>query len=188
MAKAQEMGIDLSDSDEVPRILARLKELEHAGYHFEVADASFELLIEKEIGAYEPLFALESFRVVTEKRADGNVETEATVKLRHRGERLVAIGEGNGPVNALDTALRAALADRVPELASIHLTNFKVRILDEGKGTGATTRVLLDSSDGVSTWGALGVSQNVIEASWEALDDSITLGVRRAAATRAGAA
>ncbi len=182
------MGIDLSDGDEVPRILARLKDLEHEGYHFEVADASFELLIAREIGAFEPLFELESFRVVISKRAaDGLVETEATVKLLHQGERIVAIGEGNGPVNALDRALRNALEPRIPELAQIHLTNFKVRILDEGKGTGATTRVLLDSSDGHDSWGALGVSQNVIEASWEALLDSLVYGVRRVARTRSGA-
>ena len=187
VTKAQEMGIDLSDSDDVPRILARLKDLEHEGYHFEVADASFELLIEREIGVYEPLFELESFRVVTEKRADGLVETEATVKLVHHGERIVAIGEGNGPINALDRALRTALEPRIPELASVHLTNFKVRILDEDKGTGATTRVLLDSSDGKDSWGTLGVSQNVIEASWAALLDSMVYGVRRAARARSGA-
>ncbi|MCB0881982.1 MAG: citramalate synthase [Thermoleophilia bacterium] len=181
VAKAREMGLEIEDGPEVPRILTRLKELEHEGYHFEVADASFELLIERELGRFEPLFALESFRVVTEKRADGQVETEATVKLTHDGERLVAIGEGNGPVNALDQALRAALEVRVPELADVQLVNFKVRILDEGKGTGATTRVLIDSgaAQGAETWGAIGVSQNVIEASWDALVDSLVYGVAR---------
>ena len=111
LAKARELGVDLSDDalERVPAILARLKELEHEGYHFEVADGSFELLLERETGVYEPLFTLESFRVITEKRADGRVETEATVKLFHRGERLVATAEGNGPVNALDAALRLAL-------------------------------------------------------------------------------
>ena len=137
----------------MPAILARLKELEHRGYHFEVADGSFELLLERETGVYEPLFTLESFRVITEKRADGRVETEATVKLFHRGERLVATAEGNGPVNALDAALRLALEPRVPELAAISLVNFKVRILDETKGTGAVTRVLIDSGDGRETLG-----------------------------------
>ncbi|MEZ5080975.1 MAG: citramalate synthase [Thermoleophilia bacterium] len=188
ISKAGDMGLDLSESPEVPRILTRLKELEHEGYHFEVADASFELLIERELGVFTPLFELESFRVVTEQRTDGGVETEATVKILHEGERLVAIGEGNGPVNALDRALRNALGGRVPELDEIELVNFKVRILDEGKGTGATTRVLLDSSDGHHTWGAIGVSQNVIEASWAALIDSIAYGVRRIARERAGAA
>jgi len=179
VAKARELGIDLSEGDDVPRILARLKDLEHQGYHFEVADASFELLIERETGVYAPLFTLERFRVVTEKVADGKVSTEATIALVYEGDRVEATGSGNGPINALDTALRAALEPRISELARIELVNFKVRILDEDKGTGATTRVLLDSSDGRETWGALGVSQNVIEASWDALIDSLAYGVRR---------
>ena len=182
LAKARELGVDLADVEpRVPAILGRLKELEHRGYHFEVADGSFELLLERETGVYEPLFTLESFRVITEKRADGRVETEATVKVFHRGERLVATAEGNGPVHALDGALRSALEGRVPELAGISLVNFKVRILDETKGTGAITRVLIDSGDGRDTWGAIGVSENIIEASWEALLDSLEHGVRRAA-------
>lgn len=189
LAKARELGVDVDDDPErVPAILARLKELEHRGYHFEVADGSFELLLERETGVYEPLFALESFRVITEKRADGRVETEATVKLFHRGERLIATAEGNGPVNALDAALRSALEARVPELRDIRLVNFKVRILDETKGTAAVTRVLIDSADGHETWGAIGVSENVIEASWEALLDSLEHGVRRISRARAAAA
>ena len=189
VAKARELGIDVEDDPErVAGILARLKDLEHQGYHFEVADGSFELLVEREIGVYEPLFTLESFRVITEKRADGRVETEATLKILHDGERLVATAEGNGPINALDAALRAALGSRVPELGEISLVNFKVRILDETKGTGAVTRVLIDSSDGHETWGAIGVSENVIEASWEALLDSVEHGTRRVARTRAAAA
>jgi 2-isopropylmalate synthase len=189
LAKARELGVDVEERPErVPAILARLKELEHRGYHFEVADGSFELLLERETGVYEPLFTLESFRVITEKRADGRVETEATVKLRHDGERLVATAEGNGPVNALDAALRTALEPRIPEMREIHLVNFKVRILDETQGTGAVTRVLLDSSDGHETWGAIGVSENVIEASWEALLDSFEHGVRRVARDRSPAA
>jgi 2-isopropylmalate synthase len=186
LAKARELGVDVDEEPErVAAILARVKDMEHQGYHFETADGSFELLLERETGIYEPLFTLESFRVITEKRADGRVETEATVKLFHQGERLVATAEGNGPVNALDTALRSALEARVPELRDIRLVNFKVRILDETKGTGAVTRVLIDSGDGHDTWGAIGVSENVIEASWEALLDSLEHGVRRV--TRAGA-
>jgi 2-isopropylmalate synthase len=189
VAKARELGVDVEDDPErIASILARLKDLEHQGYHFEVADASFELLLERETGVYEPLFTLESFRVITEKRADGRVETEATVKLFHAGERLVATAEGNGPINALDGALRRALEPRVPELRGISLVNFKVRILDETKGTGAVTRVLIDSSDGTETWGAIGVSENVIEASWEALLDSFEHGTRRVARSRATAA
>ncbi len=189
VAKARELGVDLEDDPErIAGILARLKELEHEGYHFEVADGSFELLLERETGVYEPLFTLESFRVITEKRADGKVETEATIKVFHGGERLVATAEGNGPINALDSALRIALGPRVPELGEIELVNFKVRILDETKGTAAVTRVLLDSSDGHGTWGSIGVSENVIEASWEALLDSVEHGTRRVARLRAPAA
>jgi 2-isopropylmalate synthase len=150
-----------------------LKEREHRGYHYEAAPASFELLLRREAGSYESLFELESFRVVTEKRADGRVETEATIKVRLDGERYLRVAEGNGPVNALDRALRAAIADRYPHLADIELTNYKVRILDESHGTGAITRVLLDSSDGEREWGTIGVSENIIEASWEALVDSL---------------
>ncbi len=189
LTRAREAGIDVeSDPGTATRILARVKELEHEGYHFEVADASFEILLERETGVHEPLFVLESFRVITEKRADGHVETEATVKVHHQGERLVATAEGNGPVNALDRALREALQGRIPELGEIELTNFKVRILDETKGTQATTRVLIDSTDGRRSWSTMGVSQNVIAASWDALVDSLEFGVRHAAATRAGAA
>ena len=151
----------------------RLKELEHRGYHFEAADASFDLLLRKEAGDYEPLFRLESFRVITEKREDGKVQTEATIKIWARGERLVRTAEGNGPVNALDRALRDAIADLYPRLRDIELVNYKVRIIDEHKGTGAVTRVLIDASDGDETWGTIGVSENIIEASWEALVDSL---------------
>ena len=130
-----------------------LKELEHRGYHFEAADASFELLLRKEAGVYEPLFRLESFRVITEKREDGRVQTEATIKIWAEGERIVRTAEGNGPVNALDRALRDAIADLYPRLRDIDLVNYKVRIIDEHKGTGAVTRVLIDASDGRDTLG-----------------------------------
>ena len=150
-----------------------LKEREHRGYHYEAAPASFELLLRREAGGYKPLFKLESFRVVTEKRAGGEVETEATIKVEVDGERYLRVAEGNGPVNALDRALRGAIVDRHPHLADIELTNYKVRILDEAHGTGAVTRVLLDSSDGEREWGTIGVSENIIEASWEALVDSL---------------
>jgi 2-isopropylmalate synthase len=172
MARAEEAGIAL-DSAAAMRAVDQLKELEHRGYHFEAADASFDLLLRKEAGAYEPLFRLESFRVITEKREDGKVQTEATIKIWAGGERLVRTAEGNGPVNALDRALRDAIADMYPRLRDIDLVNYKVRIIDEHKGTGAVTRVLIDASDGDETWGTLGVSENIIEASWEALVDSL---------------
>ncbi|HVE67402.1 MAG TPA: alpha-isopropylmalate synthase regulatory domain-containing protein, partial [Solirubrobacteraceae bacterium] len=154
--------------------------LEHRGYHFEAADGSLDLLIRRQDGGYEPLFQLESWRVIVEKRADGKVETEATIKIWVDGERYVRTAEGNGPVNALDRALRSAICDIHPHLDDIELVNFKVRILDEAKGTGAVTRVLLDASDGHEVWGSIGVSENVIEASWEALVDSLERGMQPA--------
>ncbi len=184
LAKAREFGVEIG-GEQIAHILERVKDLESDGYHFEVADGSFELMLEREIGTYEPLFVLESFRVITEKRTDGRVETEATIKLFHNGERIVATAEGNGPVNAMDRALRLALAGRVPELDAIELVNFKVRILDEAKGTSAITRVLIDSADHDDTWGTIGVSENLIEASWQALVDSLEHGARRAARARA---
>jgi 2-isopropylmalate synthase len=170
--QAEQAGLEVDDAA-ASSAVERLKEREHRGYHYEAAQASFELLLRREAGAYEPLFELESFRVVTEKREDGQVETEATIKVVVDGERYVEVAEGNGPVNALDRALRAAIAGRHPHLADIELTNYKVRILDETHGTGAVTRVLLDSSDGEREWGTIGVSENIIEASWEALVDSL---------------
>jgi 2-isopropylmalate synthase len=171
-SQAEQAGLEI-DAEGAERAIERLKEREHRGYHYEAAPASFELLLRREAGSYQPLFELESFKVLVEKRADGAVETEATIKVRVDGQRYVRVAEGNGPVNALDSALRAAIADRYPHLADIELTNYKVRILDESHGTGAVTRVLLDSSDGEREWGTIGVSENIIEASWEALVDSL---------------
>jgi 2-isopropylmalate synthase len=176
-ARARDAGIELDDG-EASRLVDRVKELEHRGYHYEAADGSFELLLRKETGEYEPLFRLESWRAIVEKRADGRVETEATIKIWVQGERFVRTAEGNGPVNALDRALRDALVEIHPHLRDIDLVNFKVRILDEAKGTGAITRVLLDASDGEQVWGSIGVSENIIEASWEALVDSLEFGMQ----------
>ena len=181
-------GGDLDDAG-AARVVERVKQLEHAGFQFEAADGSFELLMRKEAGEYEPLFRLESWRVIAEKREDGKVQTEATIKIWVEGERYVRTEEGNGPVNALDRALRSAIGERYPHLRDIKLVNYKVRILEEFKATGATTRVLLDASDGTHTWGAIGVHENIIEASWDALVDSLEAGMlpRRAsgAPTRA---
>jgi 2-isopropylmalate synthase len=170
--RAERAGMDL-DEEQAARALRTLKEREHRGYQYEAADASFELLLRRETGSYQHLFKLESFRVTTDMREDGKVQTEATIKVWVEGERYVKTAEGNGPVNALDVALREAITDRHPHLADIELTNYKVRILDEHHGTGAVTRVLLDSSDGEREWGSIGVSENIIEASWEALVDSL---------------
>jgi 2-isopropylmalate synthase len=169
LEKAEAAGVAVDAAG----VIERVKELEHAGYQFEAADGSFELLLRKEAGVYEPLFRLESWRCIVEQRADGKVETEATIKIWIDGERYVRTAEGNGPVNALDAALRAAITEIHPHLADIELVNFKVRILDETKGTGAVTRVLLDASDGHDLWGSIGVHENVIAASWQALVDSL---------------
>ncbi len=170
--KAAAAGLELDDAA-VANVVTRLKELEHAGYHFEAADGSFELLLRQEAGQYEPLFTLESWRVIVEQRATGDVQTEATIKIHVDGERVVRTAEGNGPVHALDSALRSAIGEVHPHLKDIELINFKVRILDETKGTGAVTRVLLDAWDGRNTWGSIGVHENVIAASWDALVDSL---------------
>jgi 2-isopropylmalate synthase len=180
LRRAHDIGLALEGDDErIATILKRLKEHEHRGYHYEAADASFDLLLREELAPHEPLFRLESFRVIVEKREDGGVVTEATIKVHVGGERIISTAEGNGPVNALDTALRQAIAQKHPHLSDIELVNYKVRILDEDKGTGAVTRVLLDASDGDDTWGSIGVSENIIEASWEALVDSIEYGMVR---------
>jgi 2-isopropylmalate synthase len=180
--KAAEAGIKLSDGEAgeafAKRVVERVKELEHKGFQFEAADGSFELLMRKEAGSYQPLFRLESWRVLVEQRADGKVATEATIKIFVGGERFVRTAEGNGPVNALDSALRDAIGEIHPHLRDIELVNFKVRILDETKGTGAVTRVLIDASDGKDVWGSIGVSENLIAASWDALVDSLEYGMQ----------
>jgi 2-isopropylmalate synthase len=175
-SRAEERGLDLDEAT-AARVVERVKALEHRGYQFEAADGSFDLLIRRATGDYEPLFRLEAWRVLVEKREDGKVQTEATIKIWVGGERYLRTAEGNGPVNALDKALRSAIAEQYPHLRDIELVNFKVRILDETKGTGAITRVLLDASDGTDTWGTIGVSENIIEASWDALVDSLEAGM-----------
>jgi 2-isopropylmalate synthase len=180
-SRAADAGIAI-DAEGAARVIASVKDHEHRGYHYEAADGSFELLLRKETGEYEPLFTLESWRVIAEKRSDGRVATEATIKIwvppGPDGERFVRTAEGNGPVHALDRALRDALVEIHPHLRDIELVNYKVRILDETKGTSAVTRVLLDASDGDIVWGSIGVSENVIEASWEALVDSLEYGMQ----------
>jgi len=172
LARADELGIEMSD-ESARDALEVLKQREHEGYHYEAADASFELLLRRTTGHYEPLFNLEGFRVTTEMTGDGEVVTEATLRIWVKGERQLCVAEGNGPVNALDRALRSALQKYYPEISDVELTGYRVRILDSDHGTGAGTRVLLDSSDGDDSWGSTGVSRNIIEASWEALVDSL---------------
>jgi 2-isopropylmalate synthase len=187
--KAAELGLDL-DGEVIGRVLDELKHLEHEGYHFEVADGSLELLLRRATGWSADFFTVESFRVITDHgdRAEAavvanvmsGVMTEATVKVHVGTERIVAVAEGNGPVNALDGALRAAIGPRFPVLAGMHLTDYRVRVLDTGRGTGAVTRVLVDTTDGQRTWTTIGVSENIIEASWQALYDSIVFGLLHA--------
>jgi 2-isopropylmalate synthase len=184
--KANQLGIHL-DGEVLGEIVETLKELEYAGYHFEAADASLELLMRAASGWVHDYFILESFSVnVGHRSGSGSrawndvavqVETEATVKVHVGGERVVAIGEGNGPVNALDSALRKALGDRFPEMERLYLTDFKVRVLEARQGTGAVTRVLIDTTNGERTWTTIGVSENIIEASWQALVDSLVFGI-----------
>ena len=151
-----------------------------AGYTFEAADASFELLLAEEVeGARPAYFDVESWRVITETTPGDEAVSEATVKLRAEGVRYVVTGEGNGPVNALDHALREAIGQAFPEVAKFELIDYKVRILDQGHGTDAITRVLIETSDGSSTWVTVGVGHNVIEASWGALVDGLTFGLRK---------
>jgi 2-isopropylmalate synthase len=176
--KAQAAGLELDDAA-AARVVDRVKELEHQGFQFEAADGSFELLLRQEAGEYEPLFRVESWRVMVEQRADGKVETEATIKIWVDGERYVTTAEGNGPVNALDAALRAALVQVHPHLGTVELVNYKVRILDEAHGTDAITRVFIDASDGTGVWGSTGVHENVIAASWQALVDSLEFAEQR---------
>jgi 2-isopropylmalate synthase len=172
LARAREIGLELDD-ESARKAIDLLKEREHEGYHYEAAEASFDLLLRRVAGEYEPLFRLEGFRVLTEMREDGTVETEATLRIWVDGQRHLCVAEGNGPVNALDQALRSAITSHYPHLADVELTGYRVRILDSDHGTGAGTRVILDSSDGEGSWGSIGVSENIIEASWEALVDSL---------------
>jgi 2-isopropylmalate synthase len=172
-ARARDAGIELND-EEAGRAIERVKELEHEGYHFEAAAGSFELLLRRETGEYEPLFTLEHWRVIVEMGHMGHVETEATIKIWVGGDRYVRTAEGNGPVNALDRALREAIGAIYPHLADIELENFKVRLIEDARGgTAAVTRVLIDATDGEQVWGTIGVSENIIVASWQALVESL---------------
>jgi 2-isopropylmalate synthase len=179
--KGRELGFDLSgDKDLVTRVIERVKAMESRGYTFEAADASFELLLAEEVeGAKPSYFDVESWRVITETRPGDEAVSEATVKLRAGGVRFVVTGEGNGPVNALDQAMREAIGQAYPEVAKFELIDYKVRILDQGHGTDAITRVLIETTDGESSWVTVGVGHNVIEASWGALVDGVTFGLRR---------
>ena len=185
--KASEFGIEL-DRRAAAALSERLKELEAEGFVFEAADASLELLMRRSGGWEQDFFSVEGYRVSSYHRegpagateGEVHISTEATVKLWVGEERIASVGEGNGPVNALDAALRAALTERYPEISRIHLTDFKVRVLDSTADTGAVTRVLIDSTNGDDTWTTIGVSSNIIEASWMALIDALVFGLTKA--------
>jgi 2-isopropylmalate synthase len=189
--KGKELGFDLAGQDEVlARVTEKVKDLEARGYTYDAADASFELLLRSELPGGRPeYFRVESWRTISETlggaAANGaagleDTASEATVKLWAGDRRFVATGEGNGPVNALDAALRLALAAIYPELDQIELVDYKVRILDSARGTDAVTRVMIETTDGPSVWRTVGVGPNIIEASWEALTDAFAYGLMQA--------
>ncbi len=184
--KSRELGFDLTggdvqDSGVVTDILATVKDLELRGYTFDAADASFELLLRRTLnGGLPAFFEVESWRVLTDARGGEDALSEATVKVQAGGARAVRTGEGNGPVNALDHALREALLPAYPELADFELIDYKVRILDAAHGTDAVTRVLIETTDGQGSWTTIGVAANILQASWEALLESVTYGLLRA--------
>ncbi len=181
--KAEELGLPL-DGPAVNQVIDDLKRLEHEGYHFEAADASLELLMRRASGWEQTDFRVESMRVITDELPNGEFTTEATVKVwvgeGDAAERHVHTAEGNGPVNAIDTALRTALRTAFPQLDKVHLTDYKVRILDGATATGAVTRVLIDFTNGKRSWTTIGVSSNIIEASWRALEDGLVFGLLHA--------
>jgi 2-isopropylmalate synthase len=176
--KSAELGVDVSDRpDVVGKVVERVKEREAAGWSYEAADASFELLLRDELGETTRPFAVESYRVIIDRREDGAMVSEATVKLLAGGQRVISTEEGNGPVNALDRALRKALERAYPRLAKMELTDYKVRIMAGRHGTDAVTRVLIETTDHEREWTTVGVHENVIEASWLALHDAVRFGL-----------
>lgn len=174
LEKAKEIDVELDkEAPETKKILKLLQGMEHKGYHFEVAEASLELFMKRVMKKLKGFFRLEEFRVIVKKRAKGKIVSEATIKLRVKDSRKHTASLGDGPVNALDNALRKALRDFYPSLEEMHLTDFKVRVLDEKVGTKANVRVLIQSQDKTDSWWTIGVSENIIEASWQALVDSV---------------
>ncbi len=174
--KAAEFGVELADAD-VPALLASLKELEAKGYTFDVADASLELLMRRAHGWTQEFFQVESYKALVQERWNEGAVAEATVKVITNGERHIETAEGHGPVGALDNALRKALTNEYPQLDDMTLEDYRVRVLEETVGTGAVVRVLIDTSDGEREWTTVGVSENILEASWEALVESYTFGL-----------
>lgn len=180
--KAEELGLELDRKDpRVQVLLTRVKDLEYEGFQFEAAEASFELLARRALEVHDRCFILEGFRIITEKRANGEPYSEATIKVQVGDQVVHTASEGDGPVHALDNALRKALAGFFPRLKDIRLIDYKVRVLEEKAGTAARVRVLIESADDGDSWSTIGVSTNIIEASWQALIDSIEYGLARQA-------
>lgn len=177
--KARELGLDTSvlSAETRATLLETIKQREAAGYSYEAADASLALLLEDQLGSKPNYFRLESFRVITDRLPDGSEASEATIKIHVGNERFIATAEGNGPVSALDKALRAAITRFYPKIEQLELQDFKVRVLDGSRGTGSVTRVFIETTNGEQSWGTVGVSENIIEASWDALVDAITYGL-----------
>jgi 2-isopropylmalate synthase len=175
--RAQELGLELNGNERL--VLQRIKELENQGFQFEAAEGSFEMLVRRAAPDYTPPFELLDFTVIVEKRGGNGVMSQATVKLRVGDEVMHTAAEGEGPVNALDRAIRKALLPHYPELADVHLVDYKVRIVDEHRGTAAKPRVLIESARGEERWSTVGCSENIIEASWQALWDSLELPLLR---------
>ena len=174
LKKSQEINLGLDkEAPETKKILKLLQDLEHKGYHFEAAEASLELFMKRAMKKFKKFFELKNFRVTIEKSSKGKITSEATIKVKVNGKLEHTASLGDGPVNALDNALRKALKDFYPSLSQMHLTDFKVRVLDEKAGTAAKVRVFIQSQDKTDTWWTIGVSENVIEASWQALVDSV---------------
>ena len=176
MDKLLEMGLENIDrkSPEIREILSKMEEMEQEGYVYEAADASFKMLIKKVLKAHKNFFELDGFRVIVEKRSkEEPCISEASIKLRVDGESAFTVGEGDGPVDALNVALQRALSTFFPAIKEVHLADYRVSILDPDEATGAKTRVQIESTDGSSNWGTVGVSENIIEASWEALVDGV---------------
>jgi 2-isopropylmalate synthase len=187
LAKAQDLNLDVTrQTDKTKGVIEQIKTLEHQGYQFEGADASLELLLREAFGELEHIFTLESFKLLVEKSGDNPFLSEAFVKVRVHGESIFTAAEGNGPVNALDNALRKALVKYYPDIAHMHLADYKVRVIDEKDATAAKVRVLIETTDYKNSWNTVGVSDNIIEASWQALVDSIRyalIGKERSAIT-----
>jgi len=173
--KADELGIDISAApEETRKILHTIKDLENKGYDFEAAEASFEVMLKKALGKHKKFFELVGFRVIVEKRGpEEPCLSEATIKIKVGDDLRLEAAEGDGPVNALDTALRCALKDSYPSLKKVHLTDYKVRVINPKAATAAAVRVIIESTDGSQVWGTVGVSENIIQASWQALIDSV---------------